>query len=281
MDIKFDGKIPDRHKEMEKPECMSIKDQLAALNDNIEEPKKDEEPIISTVTNRMKTKGNQNVFKEPKKKMKKSTKVIIGVVVANLALLSLIIFLINGQINKKPSESKKNENISNVSKEEKEELGNGTTLGTLQSPSGIKDVDDAINAFNTNNEIVVTYLQNMKSDVIDYINRDRNDIYIEDIMKDYEEKILNDLDTLGQYKKYYEQFDADDLYVVTVNRYQNAYSFAQTCKNVMTEKALKNNANHYIEKEEELNVRNTNAFASFLDANDIEFTLKDNEIEIE
>lgn len=280
MDIKFDGIIPDRNKEMDKPECLSIQEQLAALEDK---PKEKNEIPVKTITERMEDKGDKNVFEKPRKKMKSSTKVIIGVVIANLALAGLIGFLIFSNTNK-TTKQKEEEKFSDVSKNEddnNQELSEGELIGRLQEPKNIKTVDSAIDAFSSNNEIVVSYLKDIKNDVIDYINRERNDVYIEDIMKKYEEEILSDLETLGQYKKYYEKFDADDLYVVTIDRYQNAYKLAQSCKNHMTEKALKNKANNHIEKEEELNVRNISAFAEFLDANNIEFTFKDKEIVID
>ena len=284
MDIKFDGIIPDRNKELDKPECLSIQEQLAALEDKPEVPK--EVLPMETITYRMESKGNENIFEKPKKKIKTSTKVIVGIIFANLSLLGLIVFLVISNTNKanyKPvdkdtaSEISKNNNDDN----DNEELSEGGLIGKLKEPKDIKTIDSAISTFSANNEVVVDYLRDIKNEVIDYINRERNDIYIEDIMKGYEEKILGDLDTLGQYKKYYEKFDADALYIVTVNRYQNAYELAQSCKNHMTEKALKNKANSHIEKEEELNIRNINAFAEFLDANDIDFTFDDKEIIIE
>lgn len=274
----------EREFEMNRPQGPSIDEQLAMLEMNDEEAKKQQEEHIQTISKRLEEREDEDVFKKPKKeKQAVDKKVIIGMGVFTFVIIIgiIIIVLLNLQGGSDTSQTTATNTTEQITENsvgtgtlnEEEEINN-----RLSNPGEITTLSEGIDAFTNINTTLVSYLTDMRNLVIDYNNRDRNDIYIEDLMKDYKSAILADIDILAKYKPYYDQYGASDLYLVMIDRYQNAYELARTAKNVMTEKALTNNTNGYIEKEEELNIRATTAFVSFLESNEVEFSLEDNQI---
>ena len=269
--------------ENRRPRGLSVREQLAQLEaENKEEEVQNEIP--QPIVERIDEKKDEDVFKKPEKeKAEMDKKVLITMgIITFLILVVIIVFVLLGL--RDNGQTATNTGTTDKITETSTGTGNIDTdtviNNRLELPGEINSVDDAIEAFSNNNSVVVSYLEDMRTLVINYNNRDRNDIYIEDLMEEYTDAILVDIDNLSKYKTHYDAYNASDLYLVTLERYQNAYNLANNADNAMTEKALVNSANSYIEKEEALNTRATTAFASFLKNNDIEYTLEENKIVI-
>lgn len=258
----------------------SVREQFDALFNPESEPE-EQEPI----TDRFNRKSDDDIFKEVKKEKESSKDIIKLIIVLTPVIFAL---LLGGVIlftkDKGTQSSKEHENkvteVQNTPDKEGNEKYEDTTQSRLQNPPEINTADDALVQFSQINQTIIGYLTEMKDIIIEYNDRDRNDIYIEDLMQPYKESLLRDIDMLAKYKKIYDNYGASDLYLATISRLQNAYELARTSKNVMTEKALVRNTNSYIEKEEELNTRATTALLSFLENNDIEYNLNEETISV-
>ena len=265
----------------------TVRDQLAQLEAVLGEEEEDRgktKQEDAPIQNRFEEKREEDVFKDPEKEKKKmDNKVKMGLIGFSATVVLLIVVVVFLQIKEKPTDIS-NTPSGSVDKITDTSTSSGTTKeeedikNKLEIPSDVKNVKEALAIFASNNEIVVSYFTEMKNEVIEYINRDRNDIYIEDAMNEYKKALLRDIEIFAKYKLIYENYDAADLYQVTLDRLQNAYDLARTAKNVMTEKALIENTNKKIGREEELNTRATTSFVTFLDNNEIEYTLEDNKI---
>lgn len=256
----------------------NVREQFDAIY-NQEQDNEELEPI----TERLNRKSDDDIFKDIKQE-KESNKdlikiiIILTPVIFGLIIGGVIFFSKNGQSsNETDNKVVEVQNTPDSSDNGKYEE---TTQSRIKNPTQINDANGALVQFDEINQTIIGYLTEMKDIIIQYNDRDRNDIYIEDLMKPYKESLLRDIDILAKYKKIYDNYGASDLYLVTVSRLQNAYELARTSKNVMTEKALIRNTNNYIEKEEELNTRATTALLSFLENNGIEYNLNEETISL-
>lgn len=271
--------------ELERPNGASVREQLAALEKPIAQQEDIEE--FDTIAKRIEDKADEDVFKKPKKeKQELDKKVKIGMIASGVVVLIIIIIVAFMQIQSSNSSTDDSPLANSTDKITENSQGSGTVdeesnIETkLSVPGTITNVDELTEAITNINLSIVSYFEEMKTLVVDYNNRERNDIYIEDFMDKYKSAILSDIDILAKYKSYYDSYGASDLYLVTVDRFQNAYELARTAKNVMTEKALVNNTNTYIGKEEELNTRAKTTLISYLEYNNIDFSLEDDKIQL-
>lgn len=276
---------PNRIPELERPNGASVREQLAALEKPIVQQEDIEE--FDTIARRIENKADEDVFKKPKKeKQELDKKVKIGMIGSGVVVLLIVIIIALMQIQTSNSSTSDSPLTNSTDKINENSKGTGTMdekndIETkLSVPATITNVDELTEAITNINLSVVSYFEEMKTLVVDYNNRERNDIYIEDFMDKYKSAILSDIDILAKYKPYYDSYGASDLYLVTVDRFQNAYELARTAKNVMTEKALVNNTNTYIGKEEELNTRAKTSLISYLEYNNVNFSLEDDKIQL-
>ncbi|MEG1299566.1 MAG: hypothetical protein RSC93_02490 [Erysipelotrichaceae bacterium] len=268
---------PNEQKNTEKP--LSVREQLDLLKKEQDGETKD----FETISERMEEKKDKNPFdefnEEKSPKMNKKVKIImISVFAAVLVLVGVVVFL-----NQNNSQNDKQTNISPTDKISDNAKTSGSTKGDsehrLPLPTeSTKTKEGMVENVNQIQEMMVKYLTEIKDTVIEYNNRERNDIYIEDIMKPYKSSLLQDIDIFAKYKPIYEKYQASDLYLVTANRLQNIYELARTSKNVMTEKALVANTNSYIEIENELNTRAKTSLILLLENNNIEFFVEGDNI---
>ncbi len=256
----------------------NLDEQLAALES---EEKKTPTKEFETVSERVEKKEDTSPFDEDKDADKKLN---LGVLIAILAVpaIALAIMLclyFMGQ----PTDSTEGDTSLDTSTLEGitgDEDSSGVVVAEnrLDVPENVETIEEALVYFSLINSTVVTYMEEMKEVVIYYNNRETTDIYVEDLMASYKSSILLDIEILAKYKSIYEQFGAENLYLVTVDRYQNAYALAQSSKNVMTESAIITNTNLYIGNEEEYNTRAITSLLEILDTYDINYTYTNNVI---
>lgn len=218
------------------------------------------------------TESKQVEEKNEPKKLSKSKRIILGFISILVFAIGTTIYLNVIKDNEKPDESPEDKVAV------KQPIDNITVENRIDIPTDIDNKEEFVNMISKINKVTHSYLEEIREIIINYIDRDRNDIYIETELANYKKSLLSDLERFAKYKTIYEKFGASDLYTATADRLQNAYDITRTTKNVMSEKALIANTNSYIDKEQEINTRVKVALMSFMDANDIEFDQQDDKI---
>ncbi|PWJ10476.1 hypothetical protein [[Clostridium] innocuum] len=252
---------------------LSMEEQLALLDEDRDQhthsddnDSSDEESFEESEEPQARADNNES------KKLSKSKKIILGFISILVFAIGTTIYLNVIKDNKEPDESPKDKVAV------KQPIDNVTIENRIEIPTDIDNKEEFVNVISKTNKVTHSYLEEIREIIINYIDRDRNDIYIETELDVYKKSLLSDIERFAKYKTLYEKFGASDLYTAAADRLQNAYDITRTSKNVMSEKALIANTNSYIDKEQEINTRVKVALMSFMDANDIEFDQRDDKI---
>lgn len=257
--------------ENDKFKDLSMEEQLALLDEERDKTSYniEEEPIDISESGGS---DEPTITERETKKLPKSKRIILGFISILILIVGIVIYV--NTISKSPEDN----NSSGDKVSQKQPTNNEIIENRIDVPSDIKSNEEFVSMISMVNGVTHNYLQEIREIIINYIDRDRNDIYIETELEIYKKSLLSDIERFAKYKTIYDEFQAADLYVATADRLRNAYDLTRTTKNVMSEKALIANTNSFIDKEQEINTRVKVALMSYMDNNDIEFDQLDDKI---
>lgn len=126
------------------------------------------------------------------------------------------------------------------------------------------------------NKATTGHLKDITNEVV--LHKAEKNRSIENEMQEIRVAIKKDIETIKTYKKVFIKFGDVEVITKVIARLENAHSYAGAIKNNMTEKAMAECANLYIEEEQSLNQSFVNELANYLELNDVTYEIKDTSI---
>lgn len=126
------------------------------------------------------------------------------------------------------------------------------------------------------NKATTEHLKDITNEVV--LHKSENTRSIENEMQEIQDAIKKDIETVNTYKKVYIKFSRVEVITKIVERLENAYDYAGAIKNNMTEKAMVECANSFIEKEQELNQVFIDELVNYLNVNDVNYEVRDSSV---
>lgn len=126
------------------------------------------------------------------------------------------------------------------------------------------------------NKATTGHLKDITNEVV--LHKSEKNRSIENEMQEIQSAIKKDIETIKTYKKVFIKFGDVEVITKVIARLENAHSYAGAIKNNMTEKAMAECANLYIEEEQLLNQSFVNELANYLEINDVTYEIKDTSI---